>query len=70
MATRRPPARPRRQSSGSDLGSRIVVAIPAIAFAIAIIYFGGAVFALGVLALGLVCLHELFAMLERLRVAI
>jgi phosphatidate cytidylyltransferase len=57
----------RRSSTGSDLGSRILVAIPAIAFAIAIIYFGGAVFALGVLALGLVCLHELFGMLDRLR---
>jgi phosphatidate cytidylyltransferase len=43
------------------------VAIPAIAFAITIIYFGGATFALGVLALGLVCMHELFGMLERMR---
>jgi len=57
----------RRSAGGSDLGRRIVVALPAIAFAIAIIYFGGAVFALGVLALGLICLHELFGMLERLR---
>jgi phosphatidate cytidylyltransferase len=76
MATRRPPARrraqpppPRRRQSGggSDLGSRILVAIPAIAFAIAIVYFGGTVFALGALALGLVCLHELFEMLDRMR---
>jgi phosphatidate cytidylyltransferase len=65
-SSRRPPPR-RRQSSGSDLGSRILVAIPAIAFAITIIYFGGATFALGVLALGLVCIHELFTMLERMR---
>jgi phosphatidate cytidylyltransferase len=43
------------------------VAIPAIAFAITIIYFGGATFALGALALGLVCIHELYAMLERMR---
>ena len=43
------------------------MAIPAIAFAIAIIYFGGAVFALGVLALGLVCISELFTMLERMK---
>jgi phosphatidate cytidylyltransferase len=57
----------RRSAGGSDLGRRIVVALPAIAFAIAIIYFGGAVFALGVLGLGLICLHELFGMLERLR---
>jgi phosphatidate cytidylyltransferase len=68
MASRRePPRRRQRRSGGSDLGGRILVAIPAIAFAIAIIYFGGAVFALGALALGLVCIHELFAMLEKMR---
>ena len=68
MASRRAPARaPRRRSSGSDLGNRILVAIPAIAYAIAIIYFGGATFAIGVLALGIVCIHELFTMLERMR---
>jgi phosphatidate cytidylyltransferase len=69
MASRRRPPQRRRSGggSGSDLGSRILVAIPAIAFAIAIIYFGGAVFAAGVLALGLVCIHELFTMLERMR---
>jgi phosphatidate cytidylyltransferase len=67
MASRRRPPQRRRSGGGSDLGSRILVAIPAIAFAIAIIYFGGAVFAAGVLALGLVCIHELFTMLERMR---
>jgi phosphatidate cytidylyltransferase len=71
MAARRPPPRrrpaPRRASTGSDLVSRIIVAIPAIAFAIAIVYFGGAVFALGALALGLVMIHELFTMLDRLK---
>jgi phosphatidate cytidylyltransferase len=61
---RRPPA---RRNTGSDLGRRILVAIPAIAFAITIVYFGGAVFACGALALGLVCIHELFTMLERMR---
>src|SRR3954447_24932022 len=66
MATRRS-SRSSGGSGGSDLRKRVLVAIPAIAFAIAIIYFGGAVFALGVLALGLICLHELFGMLERLR---
>jgi phosphatidate cytidylyltransferase len=67
MASRRPPARRRPRRDTSDLGSRILVAIPAIAFAITIIYFGRATFALGVLALGLVCMHELFGMLERMR---
>jgi phosphatidate cytidylyltransferase len=65
MASRRRP--PARRSTGSDLGRRILVAIPAIAFAITIIYFGSATFAAGVLALGLVCMHELFGMLERMR---
>jgi phosphatidate cytidylyltransferase len=65
MASRRRP--PARRSTGSDLGRRILVAIPAIAFAITIVYFGGAVFACGALALGLVCIHELFMMLERMR---
>jgi phosphatidate cytidylyltransferase len=73
MASRRPPARARsrppqrRRSGGSDLRNRVLVAIPALGFAIAIIYFGGATFAAGVLALGFVCIHELFAMLERMR---
>jgi len=68
MASRREPPPSRRPRRGaSDLTSRIIVAIPAIAFAIAIIYFGGAVFALGVLALGLVCISELFTMLERMK---
>jgi phosphatidate cytidylyltransferase len=66
MASRRQPPR-RRRGGGSDLGSRILVAIPAIAFAITIVYFGGATFALGALALGLVMIHELFTMFERLR---
>jgi len=51
----------------SELGARILVAIPAIAFAGFIVYRGGVVFALGVLALGLVCLHELFVMYARVR---
>jgi len=67
MASRREPPRRRPRRGASDLTSRIIVAIPAIAFAIAIIYFGGAVFALGVLALGLVCISELFTMLERMK---
>jgi phosphatidate cytidylyltransferase len=63
---RRPPPSARRaqrrgrRNAGSDLGARVVVAIPAIAFAIAIIHFGGVVFALGVLAVAIVCMHELY----------
>ena len=51
----------------SDLGARIAYAIPAIAFAIFIVYQGGLVFAAGALVLGLLCLHELFAIYARVR---
>ncbi|MGH2946229.1 MAG: phosphatidate cytidylyltransferase [Solirubrobacteraceae bacterium] len=63
-ATRRRPPPPR---GGSDLGRRILVAIPAIAYAIFIIASGGWIFAAGILVLGVVCLHELFRMYEALR---
>jgi phosphatidate cytidylyltransferase len=66
MSSRR--ARPRRRRrGGSDLGLRILAAIPAIAYAIFIIVAGGWIFAAGVLLLGLVCLHELFRMYEQVR---
>ena len=62
MSTRR---RPRRGTS--DLGPRVLIAIPAVAYAIFIIVSGGWVFAIGILVLGLVCLHELFRMYETVR---
>jgi phosphatidate cytidylyltransferase len=65
MSTRR--ARPRRRGVGGDLARRILVAIPAIAYAIAIIVAGGWIFAAGILVLGFVCLHELFRMYEVVR---
>ena len=43
------------------------MALPAIAFAIFIVAYGGWVFAAGALALGILCLHELFRMYEGLR---
>jgi phosphatidate cytidylyltransferase len=43
------------------------VAIPAIAYAIAIIVAGGWIFAAGILLLGFVCLHEFFRMYEAVR---
>jgi phosphatidate cytidylyltransferase len=55
------------RSGRSELRARILVAIPAIAFAIVIVSLGGAVFAAGAVALGLVCLHELFRMYARAR---
>jgi phosphatidate cytidylyltransferase len=56
-APRRPPPR-----GGGDLGPRILVAIPALAFAGVIVGFGHWVFAAGLFVLGAICLHELFAM--------
>jgi phosphatidate cytidylyltransferase len=65
MSTRRRSRRRRR--GGSDLWLRILAAIPAIAYGIFIIVAGGWVFAVGVLILGVVCLHELFRMYDHVR---
>ena len=56
-------------SQRSELGGRVLVAIPAIAVALFLVIEGGAVFALGMFALGTVCMHELYAMYERARPA-
>lgn len=62
------PPLPRGRRDGrrgrSDLGGRVVVAIPAAIFAIFIVAQGGMVFTLGAMALGLVCLHELYSMFD------
>ena len=60
-------SRRRRRRGGSDLGVRILAAIPAIAYGIFIIVAGGWIFAAGVLVLGVVCLHELFRMYDHVR---
>jgi phosphatidate cytidylyltransferase len=62
MSTRR-----RRRRGGSDLGLRLLAAVPAVAFAIFIIVAGGWIFAGGALLLGIVCLHELFRMYDSRR---
>lgn len=54
----------RRRNQRSDLVGRIIAAIPAIAFALFIVIEGGLIFAAGLIALGLVCLHELYGMLD------
>ena len=64
-SSRRRSQRARRRNTASDFGARVWVAIPAAAYAIAIIYFGDAVFAAGVLLLGFICLHELFRLYDR-----
>ena len=60
-------ARERRSRRGGDLTRRILVAVPAIVYAIAIVAAGGWVFAAGILVMGVLCLHELFRMYEPLR---
>jgi phosphatidate cytidylyltransferase len=59
-------AHPRqRRQSGSDLGARVIVAIPLVAVALFLVIEGGVVFALGMLVLGCACLHELYGMYQR-----
>ena len=55
-----PPARRAPARERSELTARIVVAIPAVAFASTIIYLGGIWFTLAVIVLGILCLGELF----------
>jgi phosphatidate cytidylyltransferase len=72
MAGRPRTARARRAAPperGSDLGARVLAAIPAIAVALFLVIEGGVVFTLGMFVLGCVCMHELFAMYERARPA-
>jgi len=54
-----------RQAPRSDLGARVLAALPAIALALFLVIEGGLVFTLGVFALGCVCMHELYAMYAR-----
>src|SRR3954447_3736190 len=56
-----------RERRSSDLLPRILVAIPAIAFAAVIVWQGDWVFAGGIAALAVVCVHELTVMLRRAR---
>ena len=67
MATSSRARRSRRRNPASDLGPRVWVAVPAAAYAIGIIAAGDAIFAVGVLILCFVCLHELFRMYDELR---
>jgi phosphatidate cytidylyltransferase len=67
MATARRREREPRKTGTSDLIPRIIVAVPAVAFAALIIWQGKWVFAVGIAALALVCVHELSVMFERAR---
>ncbi|HYN90763.1 MAG TPA: phosphatidate cytidylyltransferase, partial [Thermoleophilaceae bacterium] len=61
MASRREPG------PGSDLAPRVVVAIPAIFFALFIVSQGGEVWTLGLFALGVVAMGELYTLMGRVR---
>jgi phosphatidate cytidylyltransferase len=66
----RPPREPRRRRGSplrGETARRILVAIPWIAFAIAIVVAGGPVFAAAMVAIGLLCLREYFLMTAELR---
>jgi len=54
-----------RDRPRSDLGARLLAAVPAIAVALFLVIEGGLVFALGMFALGAVCMHELYSMYRR-----
>ena len=62
--SRAPRRRPRERS---DLSGRVLVAIPAIAVALFLVIEGGIVFTLGMLVLGIACMHELYTMYGRAR---
>jgi phosphatidate cytidylyltransferase len=62
---RRPP--PARRPRGSETGARVWVAIPAIAYAIAIVALGGPWFAAGVFLVGVIALHELYGLMRAAR---
>ena len=65
----RPPREPRRRSGvlRGETARRILIAIPWIAFAIAIVVLGGPVFALAIAAIGVLCLREYFLMTAQFR---
>jgi phosphatidate cytidylyltransferase len=58
-----------RSRRGSDLGPRVLIALPAIAYAIFIVSQGGAVFAIGIYVLGVIALGELYTLMGRVRPA-
>jgi phosphatidate cytidylyltransferase len=57
----------RRERGASDLAPRIVVAVPAIVFALVIVHQGGLVFTIGIGALGIVAMGELYTLMGRVR---
>jgi phosphatidate cytidylyltransferase len=64
VPSRRRADRARRRNTGGELGARILVAIPAIAFALFIVSRGGWIWTIALIALGIACMGELFTMLR------
>lgn len=58
-----------RRHSRSDTAARLIVALPAIGYAILIVSQGGLIFAAGVGALGVLAMHELYTMTDRVKPA-
>jgi phosphatidate cytidylyltransferase len=69
VSRERPPREVERTRRGSDLGPRVLIAIPAVVYAIFIVSQGGAVFALGIYVLGVIALGELYTLMGRVRPA-
>jgi phosphatidate cytidylyltransferase len=63
----RPPREPRRRRGSGETAKRVLVALPWIAFAIAITVAGGPVFALAMVAIGVVAIREYAAIASRFR---
>lgn len=60
--SRKPPKKRR-----SDLGARIIVAIPAIVIALLVMNQGGLIFSLSLIILGILGMHELYGIFERFK---
>jgi phosphatidate cytidylyltransferase len=69
VSRERPRRRVERTGGASDLGPRVLIAIPAAAYAIFIVSQGGAIFAIGIYLLGVVALGELYTLMGRVRPA-
>jgi phosphatidate cytidylyltransferase len=57
----------RRERGASDLAPRVVVAIPAIIFALIIVDQGGEIWTIGIFALGVIAMGELYTLMGRVR---
>ena len=57
----------RERGAGSDLAPRVVVALPAIVFALVIVDQGGLIWTLGIFGLGAIAMGELYTLMGRVR---